>query len=166
MVGTVVDGCGDSKELRRREDLRNDTLRTFGFGVDQGRCYAVVRKISGDVFGINKQTGRCDIAKEALKNLQDVDAKCGLLLKLGDELGTESWNVRKGRKDGDDVGGMGLGFLAVVARFFRSPQIVVSVREGQEFQHNESTGSGDANLPGKGAAVGKIARNGVPLGLR
>jgi hypothetical protein len=55
MVRAVVNGYGNSIELRCREDLGDDAVREFGFVLHHGGRCPVGGKIGGDVFGINQQ---------------------------------------------------------------------------------------------------------------
>jgi hypothetical protein len=73
MVCAVVNGRGDSIELGGREDLHNDVVRKFGFRPYNRRGCAVGGKIGGDVFRVNQQAWRGDVAKEVTQNRQDVE---------------------------------------------------------------------------------------------
>src|ERR1700730_2934412 len=57
-------------------------------------CLSFLGKIASDVFGIDEQTGRCDIPKEIQKKRKDVEAKCWVRVELANELGIESGDVR------------------------------------------------------------------------
>jgi len=86
VVGAVIDGCGDSLELGWREDLSDDSLRKFGFGPQERGCYTVDGKIGGDVFRVDQQTRRGNVAKEVPEDQEDVETEDGILLDLGNEL--------------------------------------------------------------------------------
>jgi hypothetical protein len=95
-----------------------------------------------------------------------VEAEQWILLELTYELGIECRDVRNGRKDGDAVCGMGLGFFPIVACFFRSSKVVVAVGQRKELEHDESMWSGDANLSGKGGSIGELAGDRMSVRLR